>query len=115
MNNSLKGALLSGLLFPGLGQIALKRYKRGAFLMLAVLSGLCIIVWRTIQIAFSILEKIGAEGGIIDIQTIANAADRASTPSDSLILNFLLVLIILCWIIGVVDAYRIGKQKDLKK
>ncbi len=35
MNNSLKGALLSCLAFPDLGQVVLKHYKRGAALMLA--------------------------------------------------------------------------------
>ena len=36
MKNSLKGALLSGLVFPGLGQVVLKHYKRGFALMLTV-------------------------------------------------------------------------------
>jgi len=36
MNNSLKGALLSGFVFPGLGQVMLKHYKRGAVLILVV-------------------------------------------------------------------------------
>ena len=38
MKNSMKGALLSGLVFPGLGQIALKRYRRGFALMLTVMA-----------------------------------------------------------------------------
>ena len=29
MNNSIKGAIFSGLVFPGLGQVILKYYKRG--------------------------------------------------------------------------------------
>lgn len=40
MNNSLKGALLSGVVFPGLGQIILKHYKRGIALMFWVLAGI---------------------------------------------------------------------------
>lgn len=115
MNNSLKGALLSGLLFPGLGQIFLKRYKRGIVLMITVLSSLCVIIMRTIQIASTILEKIWSEGGVIDIGTISNAVTRAATSSDSQIISFSLVLVIICWIVGVVDAYRIGKQKDLEE
>ena len=34
MNNALKGAFLSGLIFPGLGQVVQKHYKRGVLIML---------------------------------------------------------------------------------
>jgi hypothetical protein len=70
---------------------------------------------KSIQMALSILEKIGSKGEMVDIRAISNAATQASTSSDSLIVNFFMVLVILCWIIGVVDAYRIGKEKDLEK
>jgi hypothetical protein len=112
MNNSLKGAFLSGLVFPGLGQIVLKQYKRGAVIMLTVLVSLSVIVIKTVQKAFTILEKIESKGGTIDMNTISNAATQASTTPDSLIFSFALLLIIFCWIIGVVDAFRIGKKKD---
>jgi len=115
MNNSLKGALLSGLLFPGLGQVFLKHYKRGIALMLTVLVSLLVIVVEAVQKAFTILEKIESEGGTIDMNSISNAATQASTTSGSLIFSFALLLIIFCWLIGVVDAYRIGKKKDMEQ
>ena len=114
MNNSLKGALLSGLIFPGLGQIVLKHYKRGAVIMLTVLVSLSVVVVKAVQHALAILEKIESEGGAISMSTISNAATQASTTSVSLTFNLILLLIILCWIIGVVDAYRIGKKKDIE-
>jgi hypothetical protein len=112
MNNSLKGAFLSGLIFPGLGQIALKHYKRGAVIMLAVLISLSVVVVKAVQHALAILEKIESEGGAISMSTISNAATQASTTSSSLIFNLGLLLIIFCWIIGIADAYRIGKKMD---
>ncbi len=112
MNNSLKGALLSGLVFPGLGQIILKHYQRGIALMVTVLVGLSVIVVKATQQAFIILEKIESEGGPIDMSTISNAATQASTTSDNFIFNVVAILIIICWIVGIVDAYRIGNQKD---
>jgi uncharacterized metal-binding protein len=115
MNNSLKGAFLSGLVFPGLGQLALKHYKRGAFIIIAVLVSLFIVVMIAVQRALAILEKIQLEGGEISIGTISEAANRASTTSGSLIFNLSLLLIILLWIIGAIDAYRIGKKKDIEK
>ena len=115
MNNSLKGALWSGLVFPGLGQVILKHYKRGAVLMIAVSASLLVILMKAVQGAFAILEKIEFEGGVIDLSTISNAATQASTTSESLIFNLALLLIMFCWIIGTVDAYRIGRKKDIEE
>ena len=115
MNNSLKAAGLSGLIFPGLGQIVLKRYKRGAVIMLTVLVSLSVVVAKAVQHALAILEKIESEGGAISISTISNAATQASATSGSLTFNLVLLLVTLCWIIGVVDAYRIGKKKDIEE
>jgi hypothetical protein len=115
MNNSLKGALLSGLVFPGLGQVVLKHYKRGAVIMLTVLASLSVVVIKAIQLALSILENIDSEGVGISMRDISDAATQASTTSGSTTLNLVSFLLILCWIIGVVDAYRIGKKKDIEE
>ncbi len=111
---SLKGALLSGIVFPGLGQVILKHYKRGIVLMFTVFASMMVIVIKAVQHALTILERIELEGGIIDIETITEAATQVSSSSTSLIYNLGLLLIIFCWIFGIVDAYRIGKKKDLE-
>jgi hypothetical protein len=115
MNNSLKGAFWSGLIFPGLGQVVLKHYKRGAVIMLMVLIGISVVVVKAVQSALAILEEIDLGSGAISMSTISNAATQASTTSGSLTINLVLLLTILCWIFGVVDAYRIGKEKDIEE
>lgn len=115
MSNSLKAALLSGLVFPGLGQVVLKRYRRGVVLMLIVLACLSVVVAKALQRAFAILKQIELAGGAIDMDAILNAATQSSTTSDSLVFNYVSLLIIVCWIFGVVDAYRIGKKRDLEE
>jgi acid phosphatase family membrane protein YuiD len=114
MKNSMKGALLSGLVFPGLGQIALKRYWRGLALMLAVMACLYIMIVTAVQQAYAILESIETEGGMPDGDIISQAAVQAAAASDSPMISAVSVLIIVFWIIGIIDAYRIGKQKDLE-
>ncbi len=106
---------MSGFIFPGLGQVVLKRYKRGVVIMLTVLVSLSVVVVKTVQHALAILEKIESEGGAISMSTISNAASQASTASGSPTFNLVLLLVILCWVIGVVDAYRIGKKKDIEE
>ena len=115
MNNALKGAFWSGLIFPGLGQVVLKHYKRGAVIMLVVLISMSVVVVKAVHSALAILEKIELESGAISMSTISNAATQASTTSGSLTINLVLLLTILCWVFGVVDAYRIGKEKDIEE
>jgi len=115
MNNSLKGAFWSGLVFPGLGQVVLGHYKRGAVIMLVVLISMSVVVVKAVHSALAILENIELESGAISMSTISNAATQASTTSGSLTINLVLLLTILCWVFGVVDAYRIGKEKDIEE
>ena len=114
MKNSMKGALLSGLVFPGLGQIALKHYWRGFTLVLAVMACLYIMIVTAAQQAYAILDAIEAEGGMPDSDTISQAAAQAAAASDSPMITAMSVLILVCWIVGIIDAWRIGKQKDLE-
>lgn len=114
MKNSTKAAILSGLVFPGLGQIFLKQYKRAVVIILAVFGSMAIVIVKATQLALAILEKIAAKGGAIDMNTITNAAMQASADFSSLMINLGILSIILIWIIGTVDAYRIGKKKDIK-
>ena len=114
MNNSLKGALLSGLIFPGLGHVRLGYYKRGIALMFTVSASMVVIALKAVQQAFIVLEKIELEGGVIDIKTVTDAATQAVSANDSLIYNLGLLLIVICWIFGIVDAYLIGRKKDLE-
>ena len=115
MKNSIKGAFWSGLIFPGLGQVVLKHYKRGAVIMLLVLVSMSVIVVKAVYSALAILENIETEVGAISMSSISNAATQASTISGSLTFNLVLLLTILCWIFGVVDAYRIGKEQDIEE
>jgi hypothetical protein len=115
MKNSVKGALLSGLVFPGLGQVNLKHYKSGIALMLITSVSIVLIIVKAVQQAFIILHTIELEGGVINGSTIVNAATQASSTSSGLIFKIVFLVIILCWIIGFVDAYRIGKKKDVEE
>ena len=114
MKNSMKGALLSGLVFPGLGQIALKRYSRGFALMLTVMAGLYVMIVTAVQQAYAILDGVETAGGVPDSDTISQAAAQAAAASDGPVITAVSLLIIVCWIVGIIDAYRIGKQTDLK-
>jgi TM2 domain-containing membrane protein YozV len=115
MNNAIKGALLSGLVFPGLGQLVLRQYRRGILIMLTVSISLSVIVVKAILIARDILQKVELQGDVIDLNAITDAASRESLQSGSITLNFLLIIIIICWIAATVDAYRSGRKLDRER
>ncbi len=112
MKKSLKGALLSGLVFPGAGQIALNQKARGIIMICIIIACFCVIIAKGTQIALAILQKFEAEGGVIDIQTISVASSSAVAASDSYVMQGGILLIIFCWIFGIIDAYRIGNKMD---
>ncbi|MBC8549815.1 MAG: hypothetical protein H8D23_09190 [Candidatus Brocadiales bacterium] len=114
MRTSLKGALLSGLVFPGYGQFVMKHYIRGIVLMLTCLTGLVVIGVKVRQQIFIVLEKIEYVDGAIDMSEIINAVNLAGTTSGDVIYRFASLLLLFCWIIGIIDAYRIGWRKDLE-
>lgn len=114
MSNSLKGALLSGLVFPGLGQVMLKRQKRGIVLMLLVSVSLAVIANLAIRKALTILDEMKSTGGFVDMNAITNAASQASSSGDSIITLFLFI-ILCCWGFGIIDAYKIGKEEIKEK
>jgi len=115
MKNSIKAVILSGLAFPGLGQIVLKYYVRGIALVLATLAGSVTFIVKAVQLALSIIEKIASKGGTIDLTAITDAANQAVRNSDNQILKYSLLLVILCWVIGIIDAFIVGRKKDSEK
>ena len=114
MTNAVRGALWSGLVFPGLGQVVLRHYKRGLALILMVGLSVLILVVKAVRQAFVILQQMEAKGLGIDMSTISKTAAQASTQSDSLMYSVILWLILFLWIIAMIDAYRLGKKMDFE-
>jgi DMSO reductase anchor subunit len=113
MKKSLKGALLSAIVYPGVGQLWLKCYFRGLALIIAVSASLTVIAMKAMQQAYSILEKIETEGGKVDLAAILSQTSRASVTPDDFMTKAASTMLVLCWIIGIVDAYMVGRKREL--
>jgi hypothetical protein len=112
---ALKGILLSALVFPGLGHLALKRTRRGFVLVLVVLAALTLIVMAALRQARVILANIEQAGGMVDLGTVSQAASQASTAADGWVPGAAALVLVGCWLFGVLDAWRIGRTMDLQK
>ena len=112
MKTATKAALLSGLVFPGTGQIYLKRARRGLTIMALACSGIAIIVWMTIVRMLAALEQIQNQLNQVDMTTISNVALASSADHTSIYYKLTLLFIACCWIFSIIDAYRIGKKRE---
>ena len=106
----MKAALLSALVFPGVGQISIGHKKRGWFIILLNSIFLYMIISEIIKQASSLVEKMQKSGVALDYESISNKTSGLVSFSDNYSLNILLMLLIFGWIVSVIDAYILGKK-----
>jgi TM2 domain-containing membrane protein YozV len=111
METATKAALFSALLFPGWGQIYLKRYKRGIAIILPVLAGMLSICWGVVQVAISILKAAPFKKGTVAMSAVVKLSLDSVKALDSIYFSLILLFIVLLWIFSIVDAYHLGKKQ----
>ena len=75
-------------------------------------AGLTIIVVKTIQDALIIVEKLQYGEVPLDAQAISGLLSESTRGSGGLVLDIATYGIVLCWLIGIFDSYRIGKSQE---
>jgi hypothetical protein len=112
MKKSSKAALFSGLIFPGLGHIFLKKYLRGFVLVALSLAALAVVLMSAYQHAMLVVDEIVSGNVSMEAGAIAQAVSDSTSAADSLIENAAVFVLIACWIAGIVDSYRLGAVQD---
>ena len=112
MTRSTKVALLSGLIFPGIGHMVLKQYLRGSVLMLAALIAVSVFVTTAIKRALTVVERINSGEIPIETGTITDAIANSTSGPDSLIVNISVIVLGASWLIGIIDSYRLGIAQE---
>ena len=108
MTKSTKAALLSGLVFPGIGHFVLKQYVRGSILMLVALIAMSAIVRIVFQQAQAIVDRVVSGEIPLETGAISELVANSSNDSDSLIPSISVIVFFACWLIGIIDSYRVG-------
>lgn len=109
MNKATKAALLSALVFPGTGHFFLKKQLRGIILTGATLAALTVIISQAITKAQQIVEKIQLGEVQLDVTAIAELVSKQAAGTDAQQLNIASLALLICWLLGIIDAYRIGR------
>ena len=112
MRRARRAVLLSGLVFPGLGQIYLKRYRPGVIIILLVVVGMILLISMAARDAFSVLKQWELQGAPIDFQDLLNVAVETSTGRSGSYMSAL-SFVVGCWLFSMLDACRAGKTKNL--
>lgn len=112
MTMSMKAALLSALVFPGAGHALLKKYVFASILAAAALIGIILMVAQMIDTAMQISEKIMTGEVRPDVATIMDMVSAQSAGSEAQGMNVAVLIIVVSWLIGIVDAYRLGRMQD---
>ena len=112
MKKSTKAVLLSAFVFPGVGHLYLKKYVPGSILASVSLVAVYYLVTKTVERAWEIAEKIQSGAVQLDATTITDLVSQQSVGADSQLLNMATLAIIICWGIGIIDSYRVGRVRD---
>ena len=93
MKRSTKAALLSGLIFPGIGHMYLKRY--------------------VVTTALEVAEKIQSESGgvALDMGAITDLVSQQSSGAEQPT-NIAMIALVVCWVVGIADSYRQGRTQE---
>ena len=112
MSKSKKAALLSALVFPGLGHLFLKKYAIAAGLVGTAFFALYWLVSKTVESTLQISEKIQSGEVQLDAASITELVSKQAAGAEAQSLDVATTVIVIVWLIAIVDSYRLGRQQD---
>lgn len=82
---------------------------------MVAMTGITIIVVRSVQHALIMLEKIQNGAVPLDAQALAELVSKSTSGPESILLNIASLAVLLCWIFGIIDSYRIASSQERGK
>lgn len=111
MKRSTKAALLSGLVFPGIGHMYLKRYVHGIILFVGAASAVYFMVSVAVTTALEVAEKVQRGAAPPDMGAITDLVSQQLSSAEQST-NVAMIALVVFWIIGVADSYRQGCARE---
>ncbi|MEA2083602.1 MAG: hypothetical protein U9O82_05050 [Thermodesulfobacteriota bacterium] len=113
MKKAVKGALLSGLVYPGLGQVVLGRPGTGIAFILAATAGIGMIIYKIMTSISLIMDQTISmvENGGVSFNKIVQISMNVTQSGFSLF-NSAPILFFLCWLGSIIHAYFVGDKLD---
>mgnify|MGYP001824593268 CR=1 FL=1 len=112
MKKSAKASLLSAFVFPGAGHLYLKKYIPGVTLIGVSLVSIYYLIATSVESALEIAEKIQSGEVQLDTTTITELVSKQTAGTESQLINIATSAIIICWVVGIIDSYRVGRAQE---
>lgn len=109
MQAKTKAALVSALLFPGLGHLLIKRPMRGCLFIVPTLLAIGLLLRSTLTLADSIVAEINS--GVLPLDLTPIIARINAAGADDPLLNGAGLVILVCWVGSVVDAWWLERDR----
>jgi hypothetical protein len=106
MKPAFKAALLSGLVFPGLGQLILRQYLKAGVFAAVSIAVLYVLVSQAITKAEHIVAKLSNAAALPDLLQVSQLMNEAISPAEAQIANWLTLALLIVWLAAIVDALR---------
>ncbi len=113
INPAVKAALLSGLLFPGAGQLFLKRYYRGAAIIAFSLTSILFLIFYMVIVGQKVLSSSPLKGTAFNLKAFFFLMFDIIKSLNFTYILLIFLVIFLVWIISIIDAYHFGKKEFL--
>lgn len=88
--------------------MVLKQYLRGSILMLSALMALSVFVTIAIKQALTVVDRINIGEIPIEAGAITELVSKSISGAESSILNIAALVVGACWLMGIIDSYRLG-------
>jgi hypothetical protein len=113
MKESTKGALLSVLVYPGLGQLLLGSKLSGTLFAALTTAGLLVIIYRLTMRIYHALDPLllSLADNTLNWSKLIEIANKS--PYDSWrVEGISLVFLLSCWALSAMHAYFVGQKID---
>lgn len=114
MKTSNKAALLSFLVFPGVGHLYLKHYPSGLCLLLAAAAAFYYVVSHAVATALAVVDQVRSGAISPDITSMTTLMSQ-QTAGQEQTLNLVSLVLVVLWGISIATAYRLGQARDKER
>ena len=80
--------------------------------MLFAVAALSVVVTRIYQRALTIVDRINSGDIPVDSGAIAEMVSNSTGGAESFIENIAVFVLGACWLIGIIDSYRLGVSHE---
>lgn len=109
MKASTKAALISALVFPGLGHLVLRKGARGLLFIVPAALAVIYLLRSVLQLLDRIMDDINRGALALDPVAILDRVNAAGI--DNTATNLASLVCIVCWAGSIIDALWLGRRK----